>query len=147
LPGRIEIDIPLSALRRAAAHGAITCRSPDGHTITARLPRGTDTRIWRRQCGRPPRDASSTESTARRRPGLADADNWDPRPADDRACSVQREMSQLRRHQPARVPAGLAVDAVDEHRRHGAGTAPHCRARCAVVGAARQARGDRVSVG
>jgi len=47
----IEIDVPLSAFVGSPRHGAITCHSPDGHTITARLPRGTDTRAWRADAG------------------------------------------------------------------------------------------------
>ncbi|GLR87948.1 hypothetical protein GCM10007857_46600 [Bradyrhizobium iriomotense] len=42
----IEIDVPLEAFAAPPRQHAITCRSLDGHLVTARLPRGDDARAW-----------------------------------------------------------------------------------------------------
>ena len=42
----IEIDVPLEAFVETPRGGPIVCRSPDGKFITARQPRGSDTRAW-----------------------------------------------------------------------------------------------------
>jgi hypothetical protein len=43
----IEIDVPLPAFVQPPRRRDITCHSPDGHAISARLPRGNDARAWR----------------------------------------------------------------------------------------------------
>jgi hypothetical protein len=49
----IEIDVPLPAFVEPLRHGAVTCHSPDGHAITARLPCGNDARAWRTNAADP----------------------------------------------------------------------------------------------
>jgi hypothetical protein len=43
----IEIDVPPLAFVEPPRRGRVACRSPDGHAVSARLPRGNDARAWR----------------------------------------------------------------------------------------------------
>ncbi len=47
----IEIDVPYQAFVATPRGEPVLCRSPDGHAITARQPRGSDTRAWHLHAG------------------------------------------------------------------------------------------------
>ena len=42
----IEIDVQPTAFVEPPRRGGVACRSPGGHAVTARLPRGSDARAW-----------------------------------------------------------------------------------------------------
>jgi hypothetical protein len=49
----IEIDVAPSAFVALPQNDAVLCNAPDGRTVTARLPRGSDQRTWRAAAGDP----------------------------------------------------------------------------------------------